>query len=332
MNKISIYFVGLLIMFGQLSADDVLSINTNNDKVKAIAISPDGNNVALGGENKYILIRNAKDGKELLEYAEHNDTVNDIQYSQDGKMIGSVSDDGVLNLWNSSTGENIFSYKNSIVISEEKNVNIGGHVNFSFGKNNSNNGINSLSFSADGKYVAFGSENGSINIIDIVSKQVTTIGAHKDEITKLIFGKDDKSLYSSSEDGTIKEWNIENKKATYTFRDNKNAVKSIAMSLDKNTLVSIGKENEVIVYNLLDKSIIHQEDEDAETVVFLGNNAFALGIDRKIIVLDKEKFKKLDSFKEHKDDILKLVYSNEGKILVSSSDDATVKIRKVDFK
>ncbi|WFC94897.1 general transcription repressor [Malassezia brasiliensis] len=70
--------------------------------------------------------------------------------------------------------------------------------------------IRSVCFSPDGKYLATGAEDRQIRIWDIVEKKIkTTLTGHKQEIYSLEYSQDGRILASGSGDKTVRIWDME---------------------------------------------------------------------------------------------------------------------------
>jgi WD40 repeat protein len=73
--------------------------------------SPDGKYVAVGSQNKLVLVVESRSGDVFTSYRGHSDWVKDVAWSPHGKFVVSGSDDGTSRLWETKTGTNIYTYK-----------------------------------------------------------------------------------------------------------------------------------------------------------------------------------------------------------------------------
>lgn len=74
-------------------------------EVTAAAYSPDGLLVATGSEDKTIKLWRSSDGREIRTYQGSSGTVNYLEFSPDGTGILSLSDDGTWTVWETETGK-----------------------------------------------------------------------------------------------------------------------------------------------------------------------------------------------------------------------------------
>ncbi|MCX5832560.1 MAG: caspase family protein [Deltaproteobacteria bacterium] len=113
-------------------------------------------------------------------------------------------------------------------------------------------GINSISFSPDGKYILSGSSDKTAKLWDVATgRELRTFAGHTDGVTSVVFSPEGKYALSASRDGTLKLWDANTGQAIRTFKDesrNVDCVYSVAISPDgKNALA--GHQNELILWN-----------------------------------------------------------------------------------
>jgi WD40 repeat protein len=124
------------------------------DLITSISFSPDGNYIASGSKDCTIRLWNVETGEAALDPfvgPSHTDSVTCISFSPDGKYIASSSKDDTIRLWNVRTqsGE------------KPKQFKLVGHTKPNSDESDSSGGIESISFSPDGNYIASGSGCGS---------------------------------------------------------------------------------------------------------------------------------------------------------------------------
>lgn len=116
--------------------------------VQSLDVSPDNKYVVQGGKDNKIRILNAADGKiihDIETWQGHKEWVNGIRFSPDGKHFASVSDDGLLKVWETVTAKTIFTFK--------------GHTA----------GMNQVAWHPDGKRIFTTSGDNTIKVWDINS-------------------------------------------------------------------------------------------------------------------------------------------------------------------
>ncbi len=74
---------------------------------------------------------------------------------------------------------------------------------------NHGSAVLAIAFSPDGKYLASGSDDGTIKLWSVdKQKTLMTLTGHGDYVRSVAFSADGKYLASGGDDGTIKLWNF----------------------------------------------------------------------------------------------------------------------------
>ena len=153
--------------------------------------------------------------------------------------------------------------------------------------------IYSLAVSPDGKLVASGSYDKSIEIWDAqTGKELKTLLDHIDAVFAVAFSPDGKLLASGSQDRTVKIWNVASGERLYTLNDALDGITSIAFSPSGEYLAGAGYDNSIHVWKISEKE----------------------GSLVQSLIADE-------------DSILQIVWSPEGKTLITSSSDGSIRFR-----
>ncbi len=150
-------------------------------------------------------------------------------------------------------------------------------------------------------------------------------------VRSVAFSPDGKTAISSSEDNTIKIWDISSAREIRTFKWKKGACYSLAYSPDGRNILSGSWEGTLILWNLASGKIIRTFKGHN-----LGINSVAFSPDGKTIISgDKEgRIKHWDVFSGHKIQSLKghfgsitsLSFDREGSRIISGSEDGSIRI------
>lgn len=202
--------------------------------------------------------------------------------------------------------------------------------------------VRALAFSRDGKFLAAAgglpARGGEAKIWDVDSRQeVRTIRGHTDCIYATAFSPDGKLLATSSYDKLIKLWDVSTGKEVRTLKDHIDAVYAIAFTPDGKRLVSAAADRGVKVWDVASGERLYtmSEPTDGLNTIALdptGARVAAGGLDKTIRIwsLAEKGATLVNSLIAHEDAILQILWSPDGKLLVSSSADKTIKIFKAD--
>jgi WD40 repeat protein len=95
-----------------------------------------------------------------------------------------------------------------------------------------NESVTSIAFSADGNYLASGSDDKTVKLWNVESQlEVVTLEGHSNNVTSVAFSPDGRYLASGSDDKTIKLWSIQSLSEFCTLQGHNASIYSIAFSV-----------------------------------------------------------------------------------------------------
>jgi WD40 repeat protein len=233
-------------------------IYSGTEIIEVLAVSPDANWLACGGQNSIIKMIPVKTGNNVqYELKGHTDKVKSLVFSYDGKYLYSAALDGKVLKWDlvARTSVNVATNMmqiNYIDISVNGNYLAGvsneGKALIWDPEKNSNNFrietpgkiIKAIKFKPDENTLAVGYTDGSIEFWDINErKKITDIKAHTADVTGIRFNKKLSQMATASNDGTLKLWNTKDLSSPpINFNDIDGLIMTIEFSQDGRLIVS----------------------------------------------------------------------------------------------
>ena len=105
--------------------------------------------------------------------------------------------------------------------------------------------INALCFSRDGFLLASGGDDNLVVLYDLRRGEPMRLERHKDGVRGLAFAPGDKTLVSTSNDGTILFWSVASRQLLLTLAHDNGPVSSVAFSRDGNLMATSGNDGTV---------------------------------------------------------------------------------------
>ncbi|KAG0243326.1 general transcription repressor, partial [Mortierella sp. GBA43] len=204
--------------------------------------------------------------------------------------------------------------------------------------------IRSVCFSPDGKYLATGAEDKQIRIWEIGRKKIRKVlKGHEQDIYSLDFSKDGRTIVSGSGDQTARVWDMESGRCMHVLTvgdvDMKDAgVTSVAISPDGNNVAAGSLDRMVRVWDtrsgeLLEKLEGHKDSVYSVAFAPDGKTLVSGSLDRTLKAWDLSRIGQnggartnlcKSTFNGHKDFVLSVAVSPDGKWVVSGSKDRGV--------
>ena len=195
-----------------------------------------------------------------------------------------------------------------------------------------------VAFSPDGSLLAAGGghaqRGGEVRIWQVSDHRlVTTIQGHADTIQALAFSPDGNTLATASYDKDIKLWDVGSGRELRTLRDHIDAVYALAFTPDGNRLLSGSADRSVKIWNPATGERLYTLSDPIDGINSIaihpsGTQVTAGGYDRTIRVwkLGEDGGKLLNVLIAHQSPILRIAYSPDGKKIVTTAADRTLKV------
>ncbi len=201
--------------------------------------------------------------------------------------------------------------------------------------------VNAVEFSGDGSLLFSGAGENSLfgeikkwNVKD--GSEVQSWRGHKDAIYALAISPDGKILASGSYDQKIVLWDSQTGQQVKTLSGHNGAVFGLAFRPDGKILASASADRTVKLWDVITgerRDTLSQSFKEVHAVAFSpdGKRLFAGGVDNRIRIWQissnavETSNPLLESRFAHEGAILRLVVSDDGKTLLSSADDRSVK-------
>jgi len=192
------------------------------------AISPDGSLLAFRVEEEILLVAI---GEKTLLWSKrmegHTDWVESVSFSPDGKFIASGSWDGMVCLWDVSSGKEIRRME--------------GHTGW----------VESVSFSPDGKFIASGSSDGMVRLWDVsIGREIMRMKGHAGSVRSVSFSPDGKFIASGSWDGMVCLWDVSSGKEIRRMEGHTGWVESVSFSPDGKFIASGSSDGMVRLWDV----------------------------------------------------------------------------------
>ncbi|MDA1230465.1 MAG: WD40 repeat domain-containing protein [Planctomycetota bacterium] len=281
------------------------AVEIDAGKVWAMAVSPDGSQIAVGGHRGFFRTLDLKTGKQGSElHGSHPATVDCLEYSPDGQFIatGSWRNDTVM-LWRADDGAKQQSFKadgniRAIAFSPDGMTIAAGCDDKLLFVWNLESGevihkvnahalpVYDVSYSPDGQTIATCSGNwteakpGQIKLWKADSlDEITRLEGHDVAIRSAVFSPDGSKLASVSEDGVIKVWDIKTQTELTTLR-NSGGARPLDWSPDGRLLAAGLHDGTTNVWQLNSGVVIRRfgGNEDTFSVRFVPDGSVLCGV------------------------------------------------------
>ena len=237
-----------------------------------------------------------------------------VKFSPDGKLLA-VGGYREVQLFDSGTGKMIAT--------------LSGHTDY----------VRSIAFSPDGKMLAAAGGPpqrwGEIKIWDVQSHQLLkTMQGQNDCIYAVAWSPDGKLIASGSYDKMAKLWDVSSGKEVFNLKDHIDAVFAVMFSPDGKRLATASQDRTVKIWDVATGRRLYSLSDASDGLNAVayspsGDRVAAAGYDKTIYIwrLGKDEGHLEQSLIADEDSILSLVWSPNGKTIITASSDGSIRFR-----
>lgn len=201
----------------------------------AVAVHPSPKTspyVATTGQSGHVNVWNYLDGTKVqtLEASASNKFSMCVDYSLDGSLLACGSMNGTVSLFDTASQKRVHSLEAHSMC------------------------VRSVSFSPDGKYFISSSDDTQIHVYDVErGTAVSVLSGHGSWVLSARVSPNGKYIASGSSDRKVKIWSMQTGECLGTLQQHSDAVWGVAWNNIGDRLVSVGDDDNIIVYKSLDK-------------------------------------------------------------------------------
>jgi WD40 repeat protein len=280
---------------------------SGNSPVNSVAISPNGQFLASGYEDKTVRLWNLETGEVISTRMGHSQAVKSVAFSPDGTILATGSDDQTVKLWNVSNGQEIYT--------------LSGH----------SHAVKSVAFNPDGQVLASGSWDKTIKLWNVQTGVAEkTLRGHGLQVSAVAFSPTGNILGSASCDRTVRLWDLTSGSSTPLY-GHAWAVFAIAFSPDGKTLATGSDDNTLILWDGKVGKELYTLSAHSWSVVAIafspdGETLVSASWDKTIKLWQMSTGQEIATLTGHVDSVTSVAISRSGQIIASGSKDKTIKL------
>ena len=262
-----------VIQFGDPSAEPS-NPQRRTAVVTAVAMSPDGKQLAAGGDDHMVRLFDVSTGEMKHQLAGHHDWIRGLSLASDGETLASVANDHSCRLWQLSTGKSIEpahqGKKRLRSVAFHPNglqlATVGFHCpaciyNLSGGQLALEAACAchdslSIAFSPDGARFAVAGRNGVLRIWDTASGRVLhNITADERCVRAIAFSPDSQRIATGGDGKEVRIWNVATGKRQFSLSSR--PAKVFCLKFVNNQELAVGgTDNNIAIWRFAEPSIV----------------------------------------------------------------------------
>lgn len=284
----------------RLSHQERLTVHTP-EVIYALAVSPDGKEIALGQRDGSIRLVNVATGNVVGDLKGHQSIIRSLAFSPDSRQLVSGDTLGFVKRWDRGTRQQLCEVRGHGVVR-----------------------IYSVDFSPDGTRFATGAEHRDVKVWDAKTcRELITLSGHTSYVHSVHYSPDGRTLATGSSDHSVKLWDATTGRQLATLIGSTDEILSLAFSPDGRLLAAGGTDNSVRVWDVSSGKLIRTLNEPADwvfAVAFSPDGRFlaAGSNDRGVYLWDVSSGQQVTALKGHGEQVSMLAFSPDGRELITA--------------
>jgi dipeptidyl aminopeptidase/acylaminoacyl peptidase len=304
----------------------------------------------------------------LSIYSGHSSEVHNVVWSPDGKSITSVSQDGIMQVWDAITAKTFFTYtglraqiyavsvlinrKFAIAMSLDKTIQVLLNLDVSqssmiYAPRRSSGGnlitysghsdtVQAITWSPNGKYIASGGNDKTVQVWDAISRQKVSIyTGHSQPIHAIAWSPDGTSIASGSSDALVQIWDSTEGDTILSYQKHSAQLTAIAWSPDGASIASGSHDRIMHIWNAPtgNTTLIYSgHPEGIHAIAWSPDGKYVASASSSVHLLEVATGKVIGVYSGHAGRVNAIAWSKDGRYVASAGNDKTVHVWRVKVK
>ena len=310
--------------------------------IRAVAFSPDGRSIFIGGEAVPGQLRDVATGREIQRFAGQYGGVYSAAFSPDGRFLIAGCSDFTARIWDVASGREIRRFEaspESLAISPDGRVlltagenNVGQMWDTTTGREIRDFAAQAVAFSPDGKLVLIGGSDGVAHLYDAASwREVRRLAGHSKTVVSMAFSPDGHRVLTGGADNSAIVWDADTGREVCRLKGHSYQVNSVAFSPDGRTALTGSADSTALLWDVATGRETGRLAGHAVTVNSLAfspdNRSILTGCgDGTVRVWDSVTGRGIRRFTGHSQAVVSLFVSRDGRTVLSGSADHTARL------
>jgi WD40 repeat protein len=277
-------------------------------QVSGLDFSPDGQTLASASEDRTIKLWDWNGGQVRAKLTGHHAWVARALFTPDGRYLASAGDDGTVRLWDAASGKQVNNFR--------------GHIL---------NYVRALAVHPSGRWLA-SATNDCVRLWPVAEDplDVRILRGHDAPLLGLHFSPDSQTLVSASIDRTVRLWDVASGQQKHLLLGHTDRATRALFRANGRQLASVGSDGTIRLWDAIKGQAagLLAEGQDPLTFAFSPDGRVLASGHRngKIKFWNVDAAQEVLSFVAHTGAVGNLVFSADGRRVVSAGEDSHVRL------